>query len=232
MRLNDPATRQAPELVSRLRQLPLFASMAEDKLSGIISHAALKRFCRGCDVFQEGALLESYYVLLRGSVMGYQICPSGDIVAVALFHAVETLGESTLFNDHQAGISVKAITDLELLALDRSYFEGLARDDSEILMGIIRNKHRRSRMLQRRLRDLLSSRSHQRVTNILVSLFDHVGDEICITHHQLGELTANTRETVSFQLEQLQSLGIISLQRGRIQVTEPNMLKRMANDVP
>jgi CRP-like cAMP-binding protein len=232
MRLNEPVTLQAPEIISTMRELPLFESMADEKLSRIINHAMLKRVHRGCDAFQEGALLESYYVLLRGSVMGYQICQSGDIVAVALFHAVETLGESTLFNDHRAAISAKAITDLDLLAIDRAYFEGLAKDDSEILMGIIRNKHRRSRMLQRRLRDLLSSRSHQRVTNILISLFDHVGDEICITHHQLGELTANTRETVSFQLEQLQSLGIISLQRGRILVKEPSMLKRMANDMP
>jgi signal transduction histidine kinase len=106
---------------ARLRELFLFADLADDQLAWVAEHADVVSFAAGEAVSVEGEPAECFYVLLSGSLRMVRMV-RGDEVEVTRSDQPGVYAGATQFYlgdqvDQKYGATVRAITDSRFLAL-------------------------------------------------------------------------------------------------------------------
>jgi NADH dehydrogenase len=84
-----------------------------------------EHFEAGAVVFHQGDLGDRMYVVMDGKVEVVQQLPEGQEVVLATLKDGQWFGEMALFNDERRGATVRAVTNVNTLSLDRSTFQVL-----------------------------------------------------------------------------------------------------------
>ena len=120
--------------------LPGFLSeRGDDDWSTLLEHAGTRRFRPGETVLVAGERDRALYLL----VDGWLKAPSGVI------HPISTVGEAAFLDGRRRAVSVRALTDGELLRLGYDAFEALAARDAALGRDILLDL---GRILSARLR--------------------------------------------------------------------------------
>ncbi len=99
----------------QLLQVPLFRGCSKRDVAGLAKAARVEQIDAGHVVISEGAPSPNLYIILAGLA---EVRRDGEFIAN--LEPGETLGEMGVILDEPRSASVKAMTPLELLVLDRS----------------------------------------------------------------------------------------------------------------
>ena len=137
-------------------------------------------------------------------------------------------------------LSADAISGGFARAVDKALVAFLNKDDFDNFLEkyprfstkILRTMGQRIEMLENKLKNLVFSDVKTRICKLLYALYEKAGDKrsgqikIQLTHQDIANLVASSRETASLHLSELKKNGIISYERKRIRILSLNSLLR------
>jgi len=121
----------AAEIASRLRTLPLFASISVDELFRLASTSRQVRHQPGAVLLQEGAVPETIHVLLDGRVTS-----SGTKASPETIEAPATLGFVHALQGVAVRNTIRTIDTAVTLALTVDEFRTLLADNTDLVRGL------------------------------------------------------------------------------------------------
>jgi HEAT repeat protein len=133
-----------------LRGIPLFQYLALDDLLIIDTALTQKEFLAGETIFTEGSLGAEFCIVYRGTVLIRKIIGAAE-QELARLGSGECFGEMALFDDSPRSATAIALTDCTLLALERSRFNSLLVQRTEMALEICRVLSLRLRAANERL---------------------------------------------------------------------------------
>ena len=111
---------------------PLFNDFSNRELAAMIGGLRLLIKKPGSIVYTEGEPGDSLFVLSSGSVRVYRKDPTGHNDQVAVLHEGGVFGTPSVLSAKPRNRTIIALTECELLELDRGTFEGIARSHPRV----------------------------------------------------------------------------------------------------
>ena len=118
----------AERYIEELKDLErAFPSEPKDVVAQTVSKAELLVFAPGDVVLKEGDAADRFYMVIKGEAEASQRQADGSQVVISRFGPGDYFGEIGLLNDAPRRATIRALTSLELMALDRETFAKLLK---------------------------------------------------------------------------------------------------------
>jgi CRP/FNR family transcriptional regulator len=224
-----------PEVtIELLRQLPLFASLADEELADVAAVATVSRFEADETVFREGESSSSCYVIRSGHACALREHIDGRSITLARFGPGDIFGELAMLDNQRRSASVQALDALETIAILGPDMRRLLGEHPDISIKLVVALGQKLRETNERLAGLSFQSVQSRVAKVLAQLVDAARGEgapaedvlITATQAELARLAGSSRESASRFLAGLERAGIITQRRGRLIVHDPAALER------
>jgi len=173
-------------------------------------------------ILQEGALGDSLYLILDGSV-SIQVqdeCDADHLMVVSYLNPGDFFGEMGLFGDSPEVRSamVVAKTQCEVAEISYERFHQIRSQYPDILFAIAEQMATRLRQTTRKLKDLAFVDVSGRVAHTLLDLCKQPdamthpdGMQIKVTRQELGKIVGCSREMAGRVLKSLEEDGLVSV---------------------
>jgi CRP-like cAMP-binding protein len=135
---------------SVLRQSPLFDLLSSAELDVLGELSRPHRFEAGAQVFAEGEVGASLFVLASGEVEVSRRAPSGEEKAIAILSAPAAFGEMSLIDREQRSATIRARTECVALQLTAENFNAFRKHSRDGFTLVVVNI---ARLLSTRLRE-------------------------------------------------------------------------------
>lgn len=156
------------EIAHVLARLDLFRGWNEDELAHLASLGRIEHWRDGAILLEEGAHGPRMMVLVAGQVEVVRRDEAGVEHAIGVVGQGEALGEMSLLLDLPRTATVRAVTNLQVFAMDRAAFlERVAEGDPVMLKlgyALSRSLARRLHTLNERVLQLLAENQELRRT--------------------------------------------------------------------
>ena len=225
------------DIESSLRQVGVFNNASDDDIRAIAQLGIPRRVEEGSYFFFDGDPANHLYVLLSGRAKLCQITTEGQQVNL------RTLSPNQLFGaigaiDAQATYPAcaQALEDSTALAIESSAFRKLLEQRPHLSFGMMRLMTGYIREMQSRFSELATARVEQRIARTLLRLAGQLGRmvdqgllvELPFSRQELAEMNGTTLYTVSRTLSAWEKTGMVTTGRGRVVITNPHALVRLA----
>ena len=110
-----------------LKNIPFFAELTEEDLQAVIDNIKMEYFDADHVIFEEGAEGDMMYVIKRGQV---QVIRENAILAV--LKDGQFFGEMALVSEEPRNATIKTVTDVEVLTLNKYDFRRLLETNPNI----------------------------------------------------------------------------------------------------
>jgi ATP-binding cassette subfamily B protein len=121
---------------TRLRAVPIFASLMDGMLQELAGRFAPERVPAGQTVVEQGDPADKFYLIVRGSLRVTTHDAAGAVREVAILEDGDHFGEIALLWNVARTATVRTRTPCLLLSLDRAQFQHLAGTSPELLRGL------------------------------------------------------------------------------------------------
>lgn len=121
-----------------LKSVPLFSGLLLDDMLAVEKAMTPESYLPGETIMTEGEDGDRLFLVFRGEVTVHKQQTDGSSRILARLGPGAVFGEMSLFGDEPRSASVSAVTDTDLLALDRDRFQSLAFQRPEIPMQLCR----------------------------------------------------------------------------------------------
>jgi CRP/FNR family cyclic AMP-dependent transcriptional regulator len=199
----------------------------------LIKACRRRRFKRGEVIFHEGDPGGGLHLIDVGRVAVKLTTPAGEAGLLDVLQPGEAFGEQSLV--HASGVRTAtacAVGRVETLVLEPQTFAALragSRGVDEFLLMLV---SRRLAATSQRLIDALYLPAEDRIRRSLRRLAavfatgDGDDQVIPLTQNDIAEMAGVTRSTANRVLRELQTCGLITITRGRIEIADPDALTR------
>jgi len=207
-----PAQRKT-EALDSLRTIPLFSSVSDEDLESIASLLIERRFPKNKTIVEEGLSGDYMYVIREGRVKVTKLSGDGREKILELLEAGSFFGEMSLLDSAPRSASVKALTEVRILALARNDFLNVLRRSPDLALAVIQELTQRLRQQDEQASSLSFQRVKERTQGLLVRLArDDVGvpgrlATPSLTHQQIADMIGTARETVTRAVKGLKQDG-------------------------
>jgi CRP-like cAMP-binding protein len=211
-------SRRGSEAVESLRTIPLFSSVSDDDLESIASLLIERKFHKHKTIVEEGLPGDYMYVLREGRVKVTKLSGDGREKILEMLEEGAFFGEMSLLDGAPRIASVKALTDVRILALARNDFLNVLRRSPGLALAVIQELTRRLRQVDERASSLSFQRVKERTQGLLARLAREATpvrgclQTPALTHQQIADMIGTSRETVTRALKTLKEQGWLAQQ--------------------
>lgn len=193
-----------------------------------------RRFKRGEYIYLPEEAADKVFFLTEGRVKIGSYADSGKEITKAILSAGEVFGELSLIKDGQKRHDFAfAMEDTTVCALSVSEMRTLMRDRNGLNLFLLNIMGSRMLEMEQRLESLIFKDSRTRVIEFLIEMVEKKGQRVgyewvvrkFITHQEIANLTATSRQTVTTVLNELRNNNIIAFDRRRLLVRDLDLLK-------
>lgn len=216
-----------------LRTLPLFEDLNERELEELATVAVPRTFAQGEVIFQEGTQGDVMYVIREGRVLIKREHASGRTIALIEMGAGDIFGELAVFDKEVRSATVECVAPTSVVALTAGDVSRVLKRNPEIAIKVIVSLSRRLREANSRIGDQYFQSTEGRIVNVVLGLAEqqngHVapGSFLRANQSEIAQLASTSRETVSRFLASCQRNDLLTTFRGRLQIRDPEGLRRM-----
>lgn len=200
--------------------------------------ATMKAHKAGDMIYFRGDPGKYIYFLKKGSAKLYRYSERGEEIIFEIVRPGELFGELAWVHDTFQDKYAQALTDVLLCYLDVQEWEKFSAAHPQMKTSIIKWMGGKMVQLERRLESLQFKDTKTRVVELLKDLADTYGRKlglgyeielkIHMTHKDMAQLTATSRQSVTTTLKELERNGIISYDRRRILIRKYEVLQRLS----
>ncbi len=203
-----------------LRRVALFSQVCDEDLESIVSHLIERRFPKHATIVEEGLPGDYMYLLLEGRVKVAKLSTDGREKILDFLESGDFFGEMALVDQAPRSASVKALTDVCLLALSRADFLELLRKNPEPALAVIQELSRRLRAVDEQASSLSFQGVRERAEGLLSRIANQERDDNRratppLTHQQIADMIGTSRETVTRVIKDLKRDGWLE-QEGKV----------------
>jgi CRP-like cAMP-binding protein len=207
------SSQRKTEALDSLRTIPLFSSVSDEDLESIASLLIERRFPKHKTIVEEGLPGDYMYVIREGRVKVTKLSGDGREKILELLEEGSFFGEMSLLDSAPRSASVKALTEVRILALARNDFLNVLRRSPDLALAVIQELTQRLRQQDEQASALSFQRVKERTQGLLVRLArDDTGvpgrlATPSLTHQQIADMIGTSRETVTRAVKGLKQDG-------------------------
>jgi CRP-like cAMP-binding protein len=208
-----------------LLTIDIFRDLRPEDVSALDHQTEMRTCPKGRLVFSQEDRAEALFLLKKGRVQLYRLTPSGKRLELGTIEPGTFFGEMPLLGESLRHTYAEATSDSLLCVMSRVDVERLIRERPQVALRMMEVLGRRLALGEARLEEMAYRSVPTRIAAVLLRLSEgHDGDEIRITHQELGDMIGALRETVTKILDEFQEAGLVELGRGRIVLRDVDRL--------
>ncbi len=223
-----------PDLISFLRDIPLFTELEEEDLEHVATHCRMQECGKGHLLFHEGDPYRGMYVVVRGGVKVFRLSPDGRETILHILFPPQTLAEIPMFAGADYPAHAECLADSRVLFIEKEGFLGLLRENPDLALRMLAGLSRRLRTLATQLEDITAHDVRTRVVHYLLEEFrrQHHPDRalplitLPISKSLLAAHIGTTLETLSRTMRKLEEEGLITMKGKTVLLQERERLER------
>jgi CRP/FNR family cyclic AMP-dependent transcriptional regulator len=222
----------SPDKLALLRNHFLFGQLPPAAIEHLGSYMKRRKLARGSTIFEKDDPGTGMMGILSGSVKISVPSADGRDIVLNIMHEGDVFGEIALLDGHPRTADAIAMTDCELMVIERRDFIPFLRSQPELAIEIIKMLCSRLRRTTDQVQDLSFLNLPTRLAKALLRLTEIEGSDptrkIAITQREVSQIIGRSRESTNKQLSAWAKRGWIGLQRGGIAVLRRDQLARVA----
>jgi CRP-like cAMP-binding protein len=183
-------------------------------------------------IFAPGDPDEHLYFILSGTVRLYKLYGDYKEATIALLKDGDLFGELSLPEGAGQTLFAHALTDVRVAVIRKSVLVEVLKRDPELVVKLFSSLFERLKHSEEAIDRLLDREVSARLIKLLQYLSDRFGEtdgsatvlDIRLTHQDLANMIASTREAVSKVMSELQREGLIEMRNRKIAIS-PRMAR-------
>lgn len=203
------------------------------KIGNFEENHALINLKKGEFIYMPEDAADKIYYISSGRVKIGSEGSGGKTVTKAILATGEIFGELALIGEEKRRDGAVALEDTTLCVMSKDEMNGLFKDHSPFYLFIMKLIGNRVVEMERRLESLVFKDSRSRVIEFLIDLNNKKGQRVgyewvvrkFMTHQEIANLTATSRQTVTTILNELKQRKIITFNRKRLLIRDLDQLK-------
>jgi len=227
-----PAERPRDKL-SLLRNHSLFRDLPPAVIEHLGSYMKTRKVARGTSIFAKGDPGTGLMGVLAGTVKVSVASADGKDIVLNLFHEGEVFGEIALLDGRPRTADATAMSDCELVVIERRDFVPFLSDHPDVMLKFIEILCSRLRRTSEQVQDITFLNLPTRLAKTLLQL-TAVEDgsaarrKAAVTQREISQMIGISRESTNKQLRAWAKRGWIRLERGGVNVVAPDKLAAIA----
>lgn len=206
--------------------LSAFSTNVREKLERALSE---RTFSAGEVIFRDGDPGDGCYILREGRVMLYAKTGDGSRKIFDILGPSDILGEMSLIDGEPRCATAEAASDVRAGFLSVSDFERVVLSDADSTKALLRILVHRLRRTDLQVEELVFLGVPGRLARALLTLGEKFQEKvgnprIPLKHAEIADIVGTTREYVSRFLSQFQQDNCVKLERGLVEITDPERL--------
>ena len=192
-----------------------------------------RRFEPKDTIFTPGDPDDQLYFLLSGAVRLYKIYGDYKEATTALLKDSGVFGKLNLVEGRWQDVFAEAVTEARVASVQKAALERVIKSDPEFALRLFSSLSERLRQSDEVIESLLHREVSTRLATLLVNLGERFGEDdlidVRLTHQDLANMIASTREAVSKVMSELQRDGVIETRNRRIAILDRGALSKCAS---
>ncbi len=213
----------------------LLGKLSRDEIDTLLHYARVERYPAGHEIFAKGDPGQSMMAVLRGTLKMSSVSPEGKEIVFNIMNAGDCFGEIALLDGDERSADAVAMTDCELLVLNRRDFMPILEHRADICMILLRILCQRLRQTSEQVEDVLFRHLDSRIAKALLQLAESTGlhgvssptVDIHVSQQDLANMAGGSRESVNKHLQILHRRGLIDLGKGSIMIHDVDAIERL-----
>jgi CRP/FNR family transcriptional regulator, global nitrogen regulator len=192
-----------------------------------------RRFEPKDTIFTPGDPDDQLYFLLSGAVRLYKIYGDFKEATTALLKDSGVFGKLNLVEGRWQDVFAEAVTEARVASIQKAALERVIKSDPGFALRLFSSLSERLRQSDEVIESLLHREVSTRLATLLVNLGERFGEDdlidVRLTHQDLANMIASTREAVSKVMSELQRDGVIETRNRRIAILDRGALSKRAS---
>ena len=230
---DSKAAKRPLDRLSLLRNHLLFRDLPAPIIERIGSYMKIRKIPRGGTIFTKGDPGTGLIGVLGGSVKISVASVDGRDIVLNIIQPGEIFGEIALLDGHPRTADAAAMSDCELMVIERRDFIQFLRSQPDMTLKFIEILCARLRRTSEQVQDLTFLNLPTRLAKALLQLTSQTEvatprRKVSITQREISQIIGRSRESTNKQLRAWAKRGWIALDRGGVTVLAPEQLIEIA----
>jgi CRP/FNR family transcriptional regulator len=197
-----------------------------------------RRFEAKDTIFAPGDPDDQLYFLVEGTVRLYKIYGDYKEATTALLKDGGVFGKLSLVEGRWQDVFAEAVTDVRVASVQKTTITEVVKRRPEFAMRLFSSFSERLRQSDEVIESLLHREVSTRLATLLLNLSERFGEangtmdivlDLRLTHQDLANMIASTREAVSKAMSEFQREGAIEVQNRKIVLVDKGALVEHAS---
>ena len=179
------------------------------------------------------------YFISEGSIKIGSFNEAGKEVIKAILGKGEVFGEMAMIGEEKRRDFACAVEDSKITIVSVSDMKSMMKDHNPISLFFMKVMGSRMLEMEQRLESLVFKDSKSRIIEHLVEQVEKKGQRVgyewlvrtFVTHQEIANLTATSRQTVTTTLNELRNANILTFNRKRLLVRDLDLLKKQISEI-
>jgi CRP-like cAMP-binding protein len=217
-----------------LENVDLSNMLCPKKLGSALEKSSHPTYKKGEYVYLPDQSSDKVFFLSEGRVKIGSYNSSGKEITKAILEPGQVFGELALIGEGNRRDFAYAMENTNVCVLTVDEMNGLFKDHSSLSLFMMKIMGNRVLQMEQRLESLVFKDSRTRIVEYLAELTHQKGERVgyehvvrkFITHQEIANLTATSRQTVTTVLNELRSKNLIAFNRKRLLVRDIDKLQQ------
>lgn len=214
-----------PTALAALKAQPYFKSLDEDELNRLAHQLIERVFAQDEIVFLEDEPCQGLYIVREGSVKVYKLSAEGREQVLTTIGANASFNEVAVFDGGANPANVAALEPTKIWILPRALIIDLIERRSDVALAVIQNLGMRLRRMVSLVEDLSLRQVSARLAKLLLETA--ASQERALTQQEMAARLGTVREMIGRSLRQLETRGLIKIERGKIVILDRQGLAKL-----
>lgn len=187
-------------------------------------------------IFTPGDPDDQLYFLLSGTVRLYKIYGDYKEATTALLKEGGIFGKLSLVEGRWQDVFAETVTEARVASIQKNAIERVIKSRPDFALKLFSSFSERLRQSDEVIESLLHREVATRLATLLINLADRFGTgngtgvilDVRLTHQDLANMIASTREAVSKVMSEFQRDGYIEVRKRKIVILDRNALAEYA----
>lgn len=221
----DPLV-QAGDMIERLGRWPLFRDVDQEALADLVQHVIIRDHPAGQIVFVAGEPSHYLYWVDSGFAALRQISPEGRELILEYVGPGRSLNLAATIDGGPQVTTAEGLTDLSLLAIERTALLGLLDEHSDLTLALARRLAQEARHLSETVRGLALDTVRMRLATFLLEHAENTPPQERWTQERIAAHIGTVRDVVGRSLRDFVQEGLVRREQGQLVIVDRQGLER------